>query len=345
MTQRRQRPRHFVLVALTALTAALLLAAPAMGNALRPGDNARIGFSSFAHYPDEIERVIDGTSNRCGDEDNWDDGIFYDLIDFSRCGEELETIGPDSSNRTRETDNTRLDGKFSWNNSAPGSGWAFESNRNCDDESNEAYVVFLDETGLCLQDIYKVDTNGDNPVALTNHPARDVHPTISPNGQMMAFESGRPLYEALFSNNNLGRLGKGDGGVLQVRGIFTTNAINGETAGPADPFAAVNEADVPENELWIYADMTPVWSPGGQTIAFTRFLIKLQSLELPPIGFADAVKQALGPDGSVKLDGLRGLLTERASVLGSVSVSMQTWTAPADGSAAATPLGGPNECV
>ncbi len=81
------------------------------------------------------------------------------------------------------------------------------------------------------REIYSVNTDGTNPIRLTNHPAADEMPCLSPDWKKIAFMSDR------------------DGN----REIYVMNA---------DGTNPVNLTNHPE---W---DMSPCWSPDGRKIAF-----------------------------------------------------------------------------
>jgi len=80
-------------------------------------------------------------------------------------------------------------------------------------------------------DIYLIPSSGGTPVQLTTHAALDLHPTWSPDGTMIAFQSQRS------GNNDVWMIPTSGGTAIQV------------TTDPAN-------------------DAAPDWSPTGDTIAF-----------------------------------------------------------------------------
>ena len=103
------------------------------------------------------------------------------------------------------------------------------------------YVSASDATRIAFtshqdgnEEIYIMDTNGKNLQNLTNHPARDIQPAFSPDGQWMAYVSDRDNnYRIYLMNRNK------------------------------------NELRPLTNHLASKGDLDPDWSPDGQWIAFT----------------------------------------------------------------------------
>ena len=95
------------------------------------------------------------------------------------------------------------------------------------------YIAFTSERDGDAE-IYIMDTKGKNLQNLTNHPARDVQPAFSPDGQWMAYVSDRDGNSRIYLMNR------------------NKNEIRPLT-----------------NHLASEADLDPDWSPDGQWIAFT----------------------------------------------------------------------------
>src|SRR5829696_7869669 len=106
-----------------------------------------------------------------------------------------------------------------------------------------AFVSDRDSTTALNDEIYLTDEQGSSTVRLTNHPATDTTPAVSPNGKQVAFASGRDTAE--FPNP------EGD------RELYVIDANDGDGA---------HLRRLTDNAA---TDTTPAWSPGGRTLAFT----------------------------------------------------------------------------
>ena len=60
-------------------------------------------------------------------------------------------------------------------------------------ESEENYykIVFAEKMSDGNREIFIINSDGSNKVNLTNHPAFDSYPVVSPNGEKIVFESNR----------------------------------------------------------------------------------------------------------------------------------------------------------
>ena len=150
-------------------------------------------------------------------------------------------------------------------------------------------------------DVYVIDPGGGDPTNLTSHPAEDVNPAWSPDGETLAFVSNRSGPYAVHTMNADGS------GVAQIS--FPATGDGWPTWSPAgDRIAFVRSTSSDGTGIFImnadgsgvvqvtsgFTDLTPAWSPDGMEIAFSRFL---------PSGGAAIF--AVHPDGT----GLRQITT------------------------------------
>ena len=95
-------------------------------------------------------------------------------------------------------------------------------------------------------EIYSANADGSNRISLSQDPANDLYPVLSPRGGKIAFVSNRAGYDAVYTMN--------DDGTDQRR---LTDRI---TQGDRD----------------LCELLTPAWSPSGATIAFTAHCLYSQ---------------------------------------------------------------------
>ena len=126
-------------------------------------------------------------------------------------------------------------------------------------------------------DIYSMDSNGNNLVQLTNHPASDKEPACSPDGRRIAFASDRGITPDLYvmdsDGSNVVRLTRDD--FLEGNPSWAPDG----TRFAFDSFRFVvgnweiyvmdadgnNLINLTKHKMW---DVRPSWSPDGSKIAF-----------------------------------------------------------------------------
>jgi Tol biopolymer transport system component len=110
-----------------------------------------------------------------------------------------------------------------------------------------AFVSDRDSTTAVNDEIYLTDEHGAPAVRLTNHPATDTTPSVSPNGKQIAFASRRDVPE--FPNPE---------GDLE---LYVMDASDEDGDGNGDHLRRLTDNAA--------TDTTPAWSPGGKKLAFT----------------------------------------------------------------------------
>lgn len=136
----------------------------------------------------------------------------------------------------------------------------------CGQASDVKYIAFTSRrTGN--SDIYIMDLEGKNIQNLTNHPATDFSPTVSPNGRWMAYVSDRDIYLMNSARKERHRLTEGRSPDWSPDGesiVFTSNRSGQSNIYKMD----INGEEVQQltNEATNYS---PSWSPDGQWIAFS----------------------------------------------------------------------------
>src|SRR5215204_7802946 len=109
-----------------------------------------------------------------------------------------------------------------------------------------ALVSDRDSTTTLNDEIYLTDEHGSPAVRLTNHPATDTTPAVSPNGKQIAFASRRDTPE--FPNPE---------GELE---LYVMGASDEDGDGNGDHLRRLTDNAA--------TDTTPAWSPGGRKLAF-----------------------------------------------------------------------------
>ena len=125
-------------------------------------------------------------------------------------------------------------------------------------------------------EIYVMDSNGGNPVNLTDDPAVDWDPTWSPDGDRIAFVSSRATYSHIYTMDSDGR------NVMQL----TKESNDSEPAwSPDGAKIAFTRPIGGEYQVWVMdadggnpvqlthigSNQLPAWSPSGSRLAFVTW--------------------------------------------------------------------------
>jgi Tol biopolymer transport system component len=227
--------RALLACVLASAFAAALLTGPAQANVQIPGLNGKIAFTSDRDFPFDLSTK--GFPPSC-----------FDQTENSDCSLEIYSMNPDGSAQTRLTNNTAGDDEAAWL-PADGANIAFQSDR--------AYDCTQED---CNYDIWSMPGTGDASGATRLTPADEadqVHPSYSPDGSKIAFESINPdvngADRTLFAH--------------EPTEIFMIPAT-GQVGSPATLLPSDQTGILaPGHEAF---DSWPAWSPDGTKIAFTR---------------------------------------------------------------------------
>ena len=126
-------------------------------------------------------------------------------------------------------------------------------------------------------DIYSIDANGNNLLQLTDEPASDEQPAVSPDGRRIAFKSNRVLSPELYVMDS-----DGTNAIRLTHDSFRKNRPSWSPDGKRIAFSSfrldvgnseiyamdadgANEKNLSQHEM---QDLLPSWSPDGRKIAF-----------------------------------------------------------------------------
>lgn len=140
------------------------------------------------------------------------------------------------------------------------------------------YTCFEDD----FDNICTINADGSDPRTLTNVPATDFYPEISPLGDLIVFSSRRSgefrIYLMDLDGQNVRQVGPDTGSQFAPdispdgTQIIFTNAFRG--ASPARRYQNIWIMDIDGGNprpltTGLYNDVDPVWSPDGRQIAFS----------------------------------------------------------------------------
>jgi len=160
-------------------------------------------------------------------------------------------------------------------------------------------------------EIYLIDADGGSPFRVTNHPASDLTPDISPNGREIVFTSNRggnnDIWVTDLAGNSARNLSKNP--TIDGWPRWSPNgqwvAFHSDRDGNFNIYVTRADGSGDAIRLTDYSglDQYPDWSPDGQEIAFRRdhdiYVIDLRSGDLRRLTSDPAIDQmsAWSPNG------------------------------------------------
>ncbi len=254
---------------------------PPISSALAPG-GGRIAFRSNRDGNDEIYVMnADGSgqtnlTNHFAYDDypSWlPDGRHIAFLsdrkyDFPRFGSYI--MNTDGSGVSLLMSHSNHDEMESMTWSPDGKRIAFESSRD-DSDSN-----CMAASGECNTEIYVMNAGGSGLIRLTDHPARDIDPTWSPDGRWIAFASNREaafdIYMVSVDGGEITRL-TANSDIFQTSPAWSPDgaliAVEANTGRDQGIFLIRTDggagARLTKNPDF---DIDPAWSPDGKRIAF-----------------------------------------------------------------------------
>lgn len=127
-------------------------------------------------------------------------------------------------------------------------------------------------------EIFSINPDGTNTTRLTNNSVADTEPTVSPNGNKIAFtrdssEIDAEIYTMQMNGSNLTRITNNDSGDAQPSWspdgtkLVYVNKAGGDAEIWVMNADGSNTTQLTDNNV---LDQEPAWSPDGTTIAFQR---------------------------------------------------------------------------